>query len=85
MVTNKAKDQHWRSLLEKSSQRKMSERISEDDVRKIFFSIDKDQSGEITQKVFIYIDLYLYRRLLLVFIGGCQSLPKNKCDGKTWC
>ena len=50
VVTSKAKDQQWKKLLEKSSQRNTSERISEDEVKKIFFSIDRDQSGEITQK-----------------------------------
>ena len=50
-MSNRAKDQQWRNLLEKSAKRKRESKVSEEDVKSIFFSIDKDKSGEITPKV----------------------------------
>ena len=50
-MTNKDRDQKWRNLLEKSAKRKRESRVKEEDVKSIFFSIDKDRSGEITPKV----------------------------------
>jgi len=50
VVSNKDKDQKWRNLCEKSAKRKQESKISEEEVKSIFFSIDKDKNGEISQK-----------------------------------
>ena len=47
-------DQHWRSLLQKSVTRDKEEKITEEEVKTIFESIDKDMNGEITKKVRSY-------------------------------
>ena len=44
-------DQHWRTLLQKSNKREKEDKMTEEEVRNIFNSIDKDFSGEITKKV----------------------------------
>ena len=51
VVSSKAKDQHWRSLMEKSTKRDKNHKFSEENVKEIFHTIDKDDSGEITMKV----------------------------------
>ena len=51
VVTSKAKDKQWRALFEKSIGRKKDDKFNEDKVREMFYSIDKDRSGDITVKV----------------------------------
>ena len=50
-VTSKMSDQHWRTLLQKSVRRDSDQKMKEEEIRKIFQSIDKDHSGGITKKV----------------------------------
>ena len=59
VVSSKAKDHQWRSLMEKSTKRNKNDKFSEENVKEIFHTIDKDNSGEITMKVISVIQISL--------------------------
>ena len=50
--------------MEKSISRKQSERFSAEEVKELFYSIDKDRSGEISKHVTTITTSILYTKLV---------------------
>ena len=67
--------------MEKSTKREKADKFSEANVKEIFHTIDKDNSGEITMKVIQYH--IIIRPHSDPKPGGCQGLQEDECDGQT--
>ena len=66
--------------MEKSTKRNKNDKFSEENVKEIFHTIDKDNSGEITMKV---MNIQISLRLDNMNSGSSESLQEDERDGQT--
>ena len=76
-------DVAWKGMLKKAMNRDKEDKLTEEQVREIFNSIDKDLSGNISKKV-LKISSTFSSCMFLISIGSNQGVQAEKCGWTTW-